>query len=331
MEMMRAVVQTAPGGADTLQLAMVERPQPDEGQLLVRVMAAGVNRADVVQREGRYPPPPGASPILGLEVAGWVEAVNGPSRFAPGDAVFGLVRGGAYAEYALLESGLALPKPDVMSWAEAASLPEAWMTAWLNLVEVAGLAADETLLVHAGASGVGLAAIQLGRLLEARVFASASSEAKRLRCLELGAEFAFAAREAPGFAAPLKARGGVDVVLDPVGEPYLAANLAALKQDGRLVLIGVMGGVDGHVNLGHLLVKRLSLRGSTLRSQPLAVQAKLARALEDVVLPALQQGRAQLTLDSVYPLAAVADAHTWLEQDCNVGKVVLDLGGVPGY
>lgn len=321
---MQLVTQSAPGGADTLAIAFAEKPQPAPGQLRVRVLAAGINRADIVQREGHYPPPKGASPVLGLEIAGIVDAVNGPSRFQEGDAVFGLVSGGGYAEYALLDSSAALPKPDLMSWAEAASLPEAWMTAWFNLVDIAALQPGQTVLIHAGASGVGAAAIQLASLLGARVIASAGSEEKRQFCRSLGAGEVIDSRQS-GFAANLKAQGGVDVVLDPVGAALFDDNIAVLKPDGRLVVIGIMGGSSASLNLGLLLVKRLRLMGSTLRSQPEAVKARLAAALEAEVLPALADGRARVTLDSVYPLAAVADAHRYVEDNRNLGKVVLSL------
>lgn len=321
---MQLVTQHAPGGADTLEITFAEKPQPAPGQLRVRVLAAGINRADIVQREGHYPPPKGASPVLGLEIAGIVDAVNGPSRFQEGDAVFGLVSGGGYAEYALIDSSAALPKPDLMSWAEAASLPEAWMTAWFNLVDIAAVQPGETVLIHAAASGVGAAAIQLASLLGARVIASAGSDDKRAYCRSLGAEVVIDSRQ-PGFAANLKAQGGVDVVLDPVGAALFDDNIAVLKPDGRLVVIGIMGGSSATLNLGLLLVKRLRLLGSTLRSQPEAVKARLTAALEAEVLPALADGRARITLDSVYPLAAVADAHRYVEDNRNLGKVVLSL------
>ncbi|CUA84731.1 putative NAD(P)H quinone oxidoreductase, PIG3 family [Gulbenkiania indica] len=324
---MQAVVQHRPGGIETLSLEVVERPMPGPGQLLVRVLAAGVNRADVVQREGHYPPPAGVTPLLGLEVAGIVEAVGSAGRFQPGDAVFGLVPGGGYAEYAVLEADLAIPKPDWLGWAEAASLPEVWMTAWLNMVEVARLAEGESLLVHAGASGVGAATIQLGRLLGARVFASASSAPKQTFCRELGAERVFKARDG-GFAPLMKEAGGVDVILDPVGGAYLADNIASLRQDGRLILIGVMGGSHAGLNLGPVLVKRLSVRGSTLRSQPVEVKARLARALERTILPALHDGAVRLTVDTTFPFAQVGAAHTHMEADRNLGKIVLTMPAV---
>ncbi|KMN31708.1 NAD(P)H-quinone oxidoreductase [Chromobacterium sp. LK1] len=322
---MLAVVQSAPGGVDTLSLDEIAPPARGGGQLLLRVMAAGINRADLAQRAGHYPPPPGASPILGLEVAGVVEEADADSRFRPGDAVFGLIGGGAYAEYALLDEALAIAKPDWLSWVEAASLPEAWMTAWFNLVEKAGLQAGETVLVHAGASGVGAAAIQLAGLLGAQAFASVGSEEKAAFCRELGATQVFNYRQTPAFGPMVKDWGGADVVLDPVGASYLGDNLAALKPDGRLVNIGLLGGAKAELNLGALLMKRITLIGSTLRPQPLEVKARLARALETRILPALEQGRLRLTLDSSYPLAQVGDAHAYVEANRNLGKVVLTL------
>ncbi|WP_337881935.1 NAD(P)H-quinone oxidoreductase [Chromobacterium haemolyticum] len=322
---MLAVVQSAPGGVDTLRVDEIAPPLRGAGQLLVRVMAAGVNRADLAQRAGHYPPPPGASPILGLEVAGVVEEADAGSRFQPGDAVFGLISGGGYAEYAVLEEALAIAKPDWLSWVETASLPEAWMTAWFNLVEKAGLQAGETVLVHAGASGVGAAAIQLAGLLGAQAYASAGSEEKAAFCRELGAVQAFNYRQTPAFGPMVKDWGGVDVVLDPVGASYLNDNVSALRPDGRLVNIGLLGGAKAELNLGALLMKRIALIGSTLRPQPLEVKARLARAVEARILPALEQGKLRLTLDSSYPLTQVADAHAYVEANRNLGKVVLTL------
>ncbi|AXK40359.1 NAD(P)H-quinone oxidoreductase [Crenobacter cavernae] len=320
---MLAIVQTANGSADTLVVGDAPLPEPGEGQLRVRVRAAGVNRADIVQREGRYPPPPGVTDILGLEVAGLVDTAPAGSRFKAGDAVFGLVAGGGYAEYALLDEALAIEKPDSLTWEEAASLPEAWMTAWLNLVEVARLKPAETLLVHAGASGVGAAAIQLAGLIGATALASAGSEAKLDFCRKLGARDAFNYRELPAFSAWVKERGGADVVLDPVGASHLAENIGALKRDGRLVLIGVMGGTRAELNLAQVLVKRIALLGSTLRSQPLDVKARLAEALRGTVLPALGEGRLRPTLDRVFPVGEVRAAHLYVEESRNLGKVVL--------
>lgn len=322
---MRAVLQDGPGDAAALRLGETDTPQPGPNELLVRVHAAGVNRADLVQREGRYPPPPGASPLLGLEVSGEVAALgDGVAGFRLGAPVFGLVAGGGYADYALLDAGCAIRKPAGLSHAEAASLPEAWMTAWLNLVELAALAPGETVLVHAGASGVGAAAIQLAGLFGARAIATAGSEAKVEFCRALGAVAAVNYRT-QDFAEAVRAEGGVDVILDPIGGDYLERNVAGLKPDGRLVLIGLMGGTAGRLDLGRLLVKRLSLRGSTLRPQPPAVKARLTDALREQVLPALLRGEIRSALDRCFPLERVADAHRHLEANLNLGKVVLTL------
>ncbi len=320
---MRAILQTTQGGADTLYLADAPTPMPSAGQLGVRVRAAGVNRADIVQREGRYPPPVGASPILGLELAGVVEAVGeGCTRFAVGDAVLALVSGGGYADYALVNEAEAIAKPDALSWAVAASLPEAWLTAWLNLVEVGGLVAGQRVLIHAGASGVGAAAIQLAVWRGAEVIATCSGAEKAAFCRALGAQHVID-YQTEDVAKTVRGLGAVHLVLDCIGGETLNANLSTLAQDGKLVLIGIMGGAQAAVNLGLVLVKRLSIVGSTLRSQPLAVRAQLARQLETQVLPALLAGTLQPTLDRCFPLAEVAAAHAWLEARANKGKVVL--------
>jgi len=322
---MRVVVQETSGGPETLMLVERPTPQPGPGLLLVKVMAAGVNRADIVQREGRYPPPPGVTPVLGLEIAGQVKAAPKGSRFKEGDEVFGLVAGGGYAEYALLDEALAIPKPEYLSWAAAASLPEAWMTAWFNLVEIGHLAAGKCVLVHAGASGVGAAAIQLGRALRARVIASAGSAPKLEFCRRLGASVAYNYQETAEFAELVRNEGGADVILDPVGQGYFEQNLACLNQDGRLVLIGVMGGMEGKLNLGRLLMKRHSIIGSTLRNQPLEVKARLARVVEERVLPWLAEDEVSVTVDGTFLLEAVAEAHRYLERNQNHGKIVLTL------
>jgi NADPH2:quinone reductase len=322
---MKAVVQSKCGGVDTLRVDEIEKPIPHDGQLLVRVFAAGINRADIVQREGRYPAPPGASPILGLEVAGVVEEVRGHSHFRVGDAVLGLVPGGAYAEFVVLDSALAIAKPDDMSWVVAASLPEAWMTAWFNLVEIGAVHEGENILIHAGASGVGVAAIQLARVLGARAFASAGSPDKLEFCRELGALQVYDRNEQPEFSTLIRQWGGVDLILDPIAGKYLGENLASLNVDGRLIFIGIMGGSVASVNLGLVLAKRLSLRGSTLRNQPLDVKARLAHALEHTVLPALRAGVVSAPVDSVFPLERVDEAHAYIEANRNFGKVVLSV------
>ncbi|QDQ25046.1 NAD(P)H-quinone oxidoreductase [Chitinimonas arctica] len=322
---MRAIVQTRPGSVDTLQWTEIERPTPGAGQLLVKIAAAGVNRADIVQREGRYPAPPGASPLLGLEVAGEVAAVGeGADGFEVGEAVFGLVAGGGYAEYAVLEAACAVKRPDWLGVEQAASLPEAWMTAWLNLVQLGCLASGETALIHAGSSGVGAAAIQLAGLLGAEALTTVGSAHKADFCRALGAVAAIDYHH-EDFSVVAKAHGGVDLVLDCIGGDYLEGNLLSLKPDGRLVVIGLMGGARAELDLGRLLLKRLSVQGSTLRPQPLPVKAGLTAALRDVVLPAIAAGRAKVTLDKVYPMAEVAQAHRYMEENRNLGKLVLCL------
>ncbi|AXE32911.1 NAD(P)H-quinone oxidoreductase [Chromobacterium phragmitis] len=325
MEKMLAVVQKAPGGAETMEMGEWDKPQAASGKLLVRVMAAGVNRADLMQREGRYPPPPGASPLMGLEVSGVVEAVVGDSAFQPGDAVFGLVEGGGYAEYVLMDEALAIAKPDGLSWVEAASLPEAWMTAWFNLVVKAGLKGGQRALIHAGASGVGVAAIQLARFLGAEAFASAGSAEKLAFCRELGASQTFNYHETPAFGERVREWGGADAVLDPVGASHLAENLQALNPDGKLVNIGLMGGLKAELDFGRLLMKRISLIGSTLRPQPLVVKSELAGALRDLILPALLEGKVRAVVDSSFPWTQVQDAHRYMADNRNLGKVVLTL------
>lgn len=321
---MQAIVHEPSG--DNLQLHTAPRPQPGPGQLLLRVHAAGVNRADLLQRAGRYPPPPGASAILGLEVAGEVTALGvGVSEFQPGDAVLGLVAGGGYAEYALLDAGLAWRKPDALSWIEAASLPEAWLTAWLNLIELGQLQAGQRWLIHAGASGVGAAAIQLAKAHGAWV-ASRCSGAEKIRfCQQLGADQVFDRQKDEDFAALLKNSGGVDGILDCVGGSLAAAHQRCLNSDGRWLLIGLLGGVSAEINLGLLLVKRQQLLGSTLRSLPLARQQTLARCLAAWLLPALASGAARATVDRTFPLAEAAAAHRYLASGANCGKVVLSI------
>ncbi|MEE9928759.1 NAD(P)H-quinone oxidoreductase [Microvirgula aerodenitrificans] len=322
---MRAIIQTAPGDADTLMLGELPMPEPGPGQLRVRVRAAGINRADIAQREGRYPPPPGAPETLGLEVAGEVDAVGiGSKDFAVGDRVMALVGGGGYAEYALVDAPLAVRLPDELGFVEAATLPETWMTAWLNLIDLARLMPGETALVHAGAGGVGAAAIQLAGLVGARAIATAGTADKCTFCRQLGAELALNYRDDDVVAA-LKAAGRADVVLDPVGGDSLSRNLACMNPGGRLVVIAFMAGRLAELDLAQLMVKHLTLIGSTLRSRPLADKARLAGRLGDTVLPALASGRVRITLDSSFPLARAAEAHRYVEANRNLGKVVLTV------
>ena len=309
------------------QLALSEHPIPTPavGQLLVKVIAAGVNCADLAQAAGIYPPPKGESNILGLEIAGEVlalgEAVKG---FHIGDAVFALVAGGGYAEYCLVEQGLCCLQPNTLSSAAAASLPEVWMTAWLNLIDIGQLQAGQRVLIHAGASGVGAAAIQLAKSVGAWVAVTTSSPAKQAFCRDLGADCVIDYRE-QDFANVIKAAGGVDLILDTVGGDYLAANQRCLNADGLIIVIGLLRGVEAQLNLGLMLVKRQRMQGSALRSQSLAKKAQLAQALRDEVLPRIASGEFKVTLDCTFPLQEAEAAHQYLAANQNMGKVVLKV------
>lgn len=322
---MKAVVQSCLGAADTLSLGDMPIPEPGPGQLRLRVRAAGVNRADVMQREGHYPPPPGASAILGLEVAGEIDAIGaGVTGFVPGERIAALVSGGGYAEFALVSASLAMRLPAGMGFVEAASLPEAWMTAWLNLRELGDLHVGQRVLIHAGASGVGAAAIQLARLSGATVLTTAGSDEKCAFCESLGASLAINYRTTD-VAGAVRAAGKVDLILDPVGGATLGPNLACLNQDGKLVLIAFMAGRSTELDLGQLLMKRLTVIGSTLRNRDPVTKARLAARVQDTVIPAIVAGDVRATVDRTFPLAEVAAAHRYLESNQNRGKVVLTV------
>lgn len=305
-------------------------PEPADDELLIRVHATALNRADLLQREGRYPPPPGASPILGLELAGVVERVGPACRgFKPGDRVFALLPGGGYAELAAVPYDLAMPIPANLSFEEAAAIPEVFLTAYLNLLWLGRLQAGEYALIHAGASGVGTAAIQLAREVGARPLATAGSDEKVDLCRSLGAEAAFNYRAGPWADAVIEATGGrgVDVILDPVGAPYWEPNLKVLALDGRLVIIAMMGGTrvsDGR--LGPILSKRLQITGSTLRSRSREFKARLTAEFAGFALPRLGDGRLRPVIDRVYDWTDVADAHAYMASNRNRGKIVLRVG-----
>jgi putative PIG3 family NAD(P)H quinone oxidoreductase len=325
----KAIVVRAPGGPEQLALDEVPDVRPGDGDLLVRVRAAGVNRADVLQRQGRYPPPPGASPILGLEIAGVVETAgpaNGP--WSSGDRVFALLAGGGYAELAAVPGALAMRIPPNLSFEEAAGLPEAFLTAWQTLFWIGRCAPGERVLIHAGASGVGTAAIQLAREVRADVLVTAGSPEKLAACRGLGARIALNYREGPFAPAVLDETGGrgVDVLLDFVGAPYWEQNLTCLATDGRLVLIATMGGseVEG-ADLRALMRKRVQVTATTLRARSLAYKAELTRQASAFLLPRLEDGRVRPVLDSVFALEQAAEAHRRMEENRNTGKIVLAL------
>jgi NADPH2:quinone reductase len=318
---MRAVIQTKP----LLSLGHAELPHVQAGQLLIQVYVAGINRADLAQAAGRYPAPAGDSPILGLEVAGVITAVGeGVSSFALGDEVCGLVGGGAYAEYCIIESSLAMKIPAGLSFTDAASLPEAWMTAWFNLVQIGGLKAGQRVLIHAGASGVGAAGIQLAKHLGAWVATTAGGTLKGEFCRQLGADLVVDYQQ-DDFASIVKEAGGVDLILDGVGGDYLAKNQACLNMDGQIVLIGLLRGISAEAHLGLLLMKRQRITGSTLRAQPLGVKVELATALREKILPLIAIGDLKITIDSVFDWEKVAEAHQYIAENRNLGKVLLSM------
>lgn len=326
---MKAVLTDRAGDESVLRIGDAPAPALGPGALRIRVAATAVNRADLLQRQGLYPPPPGASPILGLECAGTVaEAGAGVARWRVGDRVMALLAGGGYAEEVVVDAGSVLPVPERLSLEEAAAVPEVFLTAWLNLFELGGLAGGGTALVHGGGSGVGTAAIQLARAAGARVFVTAGSEEKCARCRALGADLAVNYRTETFRERVAEATGGrgVDLVLDPIGAAYLADNLACLATGGRLVLIGLMGGAKAEIGLATLLTRRLSLVGSTLRTRPVEEKAALVAGFEARFGAALADGRIRPVVDRVLPLAAVAEAHRAMKASEHFGKIVLSLG-----
>jgi len=299
---------------------------PDE--VLVEVRATAVNRADLSQARGHYPPPPGASEILGLEMAGAISAVGANvSGWRPGDRVMALLPGGGYAERAAVPAGMLLRLPDGWSFAQGAAVPEVWYTAFLNLFDEGQLKPGETALIHAGASGVGTAAIQLAVDAGARALATAGSDEKVARCRELGAELAVNYKEVDFVAEIMAATdgAGVDVILDPVGGGYLARNVALLKPFGRLVNIANLGGSKGELDMGRVLGRRLRLIGSTLRGRPVAEKIAITRQFEEAVWPKLADGRLRPVIDRVFPIAEAGAAHAYVLENRNIGKVILEV------
>jgi len=323
---MRAIVIDTPGDEEVLKLGEVPEPAIGRGCIRIRVVACGVNRADLLQRRGLYPPPPGASEILGLECAGTVmEVGDGVSRWKPGDRVMALLAGGGYAEQVVVDAGSALPVPEGLPLEEAAAVPEVFLTVFLNVFQLAGLPEGGALLVHAGGSGIGTAAIQLAKAAGATVVTTAGSDRKCARCRELGADVAVNYKTGSFLAGVREATAGqgVDVVLDPIGAPYLADNLASLRTGGRLVLIGLMGGAKAEINLGLLLARRLQVIGSTLRARPEEEKAALCRAFEERFGADLAAGRIRPILDRMLPLAKAAEAHRAIKASLHFGKIVL--------
>lgn len=323
---MNAIEISQPGAPEVLRLCQRPIPIAGAGEVLIRVAAAGVNRPDVLQRQGLYPVPAGASDLPGLEVAG--EIVSGDladSGFAIGDHVCALTQGGGYAEYCLAPSSNCLPIPKGWSTIEAASLPETFFTVWSNVFDRAALAAGETLLVQGGSSGIGVAAIQIAHALGHRVFATAGSAEKVSACIALGAERAINYRN-EDFVTEIKALTagrGVDVILDMVGGAYVPREISCLADDGRLVLIALLGGAKAEVPLAQVLMRRLTLTGSTLRPRPVTFKAAIARHLRAEVWPLIDAGKIRPVIHQVFPLELAAEAHRLMESGAHIGKIVL--------
>lgn len=322
--MMRAItIRGGKGPAEALEIGELPVPAPHRGQILIRVRAAGVNRPDLLQRDGRYPPPPGASPILGLEVAGEVAALGEDvTRWQVGDRVTALLGGGGYAEFAVVDARHALPIPAGLDDAEAAALPETVFTVWANVFESGRLARGETLLVHGANSGIGVTAIQMAKAAGARVLATARGAAKVRQARDLGADLAVDAADGD-WSTAVKAAGPVNVVLDMVGAGYFARNVDVLAPGGRLIVIAVLTGATVELNLLTVMMKRLTITGSTLRARDADEKARLARAIEEHVWPWLASGAVRIPVDRRFPLAQAGEAHAWLEQGAQFGKVVL--------
>ncbi|MDF2140772.1 NAD(P)H-quinone oxidoreductase [Paenirhodobacter sp. CAU 1674] len=322
---MTAIEISTPGGPEVLRPATRAVPVPGQGEILIEIAYAGVNRPDALQRAGAYKAPPGASDLPGLECAGRVAALGpGVSGWAVGDAVCALLPGGGYAEYATCPAAHALPVPEGMDLKSAACLPETCFTVWSNIVMRGGLKAGEKFLVHGGSSGIGTTAIQIARALGARVFATAGSAEKCAACTALGAT-AINYREAD-FVDVLRAEGGADLILDMVGGSYIARNIKALADDGRMVFIAFLEGPKAEINFAQVMLRRLTITGATLRPQSDAAKAEIARQLRERVWPMIAAGKLRPIIDSTYPLTEAAAAHARMETSAHIGKIVLDLG-----
>lgn len=324
---MRVIEISAPGGPEVLRPVERDLPSLAPGEVLVRVEAAGVNRPDIMQRQGKYPPPPGASDIPGLEIAGTVERTEGRTRWRIGDRVCALVSGGGYAEFCAAPAPQCLPIPSGMDAITAAAIPETYFTVWTNLFQRGGLKSGERVLVHGGTSGIGSTAIQLARALGATVFATAGSDDKCEACRQLGAAHAINYRSSDFVAAIKELTGheGVDVVLDIIGGDYVPRNIDCLRLHGRLVQVGLIGGSRAQVDLRRVLNQRLTITGSTLRPRTVEEKGTIAAELEAKVWPLLERGEVRPVVHATFPLEEAAAAHRLLESGEVIGKVVLSV------
>ena len=326
---MKAIIRTGDGGPEVLQLAEAPSPTPTATQILVDVHATALNRADTIQRRGGYPPPPGESDIIGLEIAGTVSAMGDAVKggISEGDRVFGLVGGGGYAEQAVIDYRMAMPIPEAWSFEEAAALPEVFFTANENIFTLGKLSAGETILIHAGGSGVGSAGVQISQHAGATVFVTAGTPEKINRCKALGA------REGINYKTTdfvteiqrLTDGQGVDVVLDFIGAPYFERNLSILKTKGRLLQVGLIGGSATEINLNTVMRNRLQIIGSVMRPQSIDEKIAITQRFVDRWLPELERGVLQPIIDTVFPLAQAAQAHEYMEANRNFGKIILKV------
>ena len=325
-ETMRAIEISEPGGPEVLRLTDRPVPQPGHGQVVLKVAYAGVNRPDALQRAGAYDPPPGASDLPGLEASGEVAAVGpGVSEYKVGDKVCGLLPGGGYAEYVATPAAHCLPVPAGMGMKEAACLPETFFTVWTNVFMRGGLKAGERILIHGGSSGIGTTAIQLANAFGARVFVTAGSEEKCQACRDLGAEVAINYRE-EDFVEIMRGEGGANLVLDMVGGDYIPRNVKAMAMEGRMVHIAFLKAPKAKLNFAQIMVRRLTITGSTLRPQSDLAKARIAQDLREAVWPLLEAGRVAPVMDSEFPLEDAAGAHARMESSEHIGKIVLKVG-----
>jgi NADPH:quinone reductase len=325
---MRYVAMRQPGPPSVLEVSQTDVPAPRAGEVLIKVAYAGVNRPDVIQRTGNYPPPPDASPILGLEVAGTVVALGeGVAEWKIGDRVCALTPGGGYAEYCTTPASFCLPIPDALSLAEAASLPENYFTVWHNVFERGNLKAGETFLVHGGSSGIGLTAIQLAKAYGATVFTTVQNAEKAAFCRKAGADHAINYREKDfeDEVKTLTAKRGVDLILDMVGGDYIAKNLRCLAVEGRMVIIAFLQGSKVTADWMQIMIKRLTVTGSTMRASPVSRKAQIARALRERVWPLFEQHKLRTFIFEVFPMQQAAQAHALIESSQHIGKIMLEV------
>ena len=326
-ETMRFVGLTGPGAPEVLKIQTMPTPAPREHEVLIKVHAAGINRPDILQRQGKYPPPAGASPILGLEVAGVVAAIGGAAALKVGEAVCALVPGGGYAEYCVVPAAHCLPLPRGVSMQNAGGIPETFFTVWANVFQIAGLKKGDLFLVHGGAGGIGTTAIQLAHAIGAEVFTTAGTEEKRAACVALGAKHAFNYKT-QNFVEEITRitdGRGVDVILDMVGGGYTEKNVHSLAMRGRLVQIAFQQGANVTLNLAKIMQKRLTITGSALRPRSIEEKASIAQDLRAHAWPLLESAQVKVIVDRIFPFAEVQVAHEYFERGTHMGKVILNL------